>query len=265
MQEKTRLISRTRNGGVTAINGPRRIGKTWLMCYLKLLAPTHLGSNYRVGIMSATHPQCQTLAGFVSRALETLNVPTHSLPASGIQLRHFANAIKDLKAQQIVPVLCIDEFEGFTGKPWFDGAFVEGLRAIAQDDGLVLVVAAKKTLREIVEGLISQTSQLYNIAQQLRLKPFTEAEANDFVMKKGQQAAFSNEEQQFFLECVPIYRQDGTKTWFPLRLQLVGQMLLDDKELAQLQQQSFQVRDQTYRADFKQRLNEQWQAVVKEP
>ena len=265
MQEKMTFISRTRNGGVTAINGPRRIGKTWLMCYLKLVAPTQLDANYRVGIMSATHPECLTLAGFVKRALEALNVPTHSLPASNIQLRHFANAIQDLKAQQIVPVLCIDEFEGFSGKPWFDGAFVEGLRAIAQDDGLVLVVAAKKTLREIVEGLISQTSQLYGMVHQLPLRPFSEAEANDFVTRKAQQAGFNNEEQQFLQECAPIYSPDGKKIWYPLRLQFVGQMLLADKDEAQIQHQPFQVQDQTYRADFKQRLNEQWQAVVKEP
>ena len=264
MQERTTLLSRTHNGGITAINGPRRIGKTWLMHYLKLVAPTHLGSNYRVGIMSATHPQCQTLAGFISHSLGTLNIPTHSLPTSNVQLRHLSIAMRDLKAQQIVPVLCIDEFEGFTGKPWFDGAFVEGLRAIAQDDGLVLVVAAKKTLREIVDGLISQTSQLYGMVQQLPLKPFAEMEANAYVIKKGRLAGFSNEDQQFFLECAPIYRQDGTRVWFPLRLQLVGQMLLADKEAIQAQQQSFQVQDQTYRADFKQRLNEQWQAVVRE-
>src|SRR5439155_1315632 len=49
--EKTILISRTRKGAPTSIVGPRGIGKTWLMSYLKLVAPTEFGSKVRIGYL----------------------------------------------------------------------------------------------------------------------------------------------------------------------------------------------------------------------
>ena len=221
--ERTTLINRTRIRGSVAIAGPRRIGKTWLIEYLKLIAPTHpqLGPTYRVGILSATHPHCQTVAGFVRKAMEVLHIPMHALQMKTLHLEHLATAMQDLKVQQIVPILCIDEFEGFIGKAGFDELFVEGLRAMAQDDGLVLVIVSKLTLREVIQNMIKKTSPLFNIVQQLTLKPFNQQEATTFVMNKGQQAAFDEQERAFFLNplsCIKLMAQkNGLRSVYNLQ------------------------------------------------
>jgi hypothetical protein len=78
---RTTLISRTASESCTSLVGERRIGKTWLMEYLQLIAPTHpdLGPRFRIGYLSATNPECETLAGFAMKALQTLKVPASHL------------------------------------------------------------------------------------------------------------------------------------------------------------------------------------------
>ncbi|GER86856.1 hypothetical protein KDW_10180 [Dictyobacter vulcani] len=161
----------------------------------------------------------------------------------------------------IRPVLCIDEFEGFNDRQEFNHEFFDGLRALAQDDGLVLVTASKHPLKEIIEGLTGQTSPLFNIVQQITLKPFTEQEARDFVENKGQQAGFNKKEREAFLQWGARHKPSGECYWPPLHLQLVGKMLLEDK---QSQEDNLNVDDTYYENNFKHRLDETYQAVVKE-
>src|SRR6185312_5920726 len=53
-RERETLINRTRNGSSTSIVGPRRIGKTWLIDYLKHVAPTELHPSTRLVYLDAT-------------------------------------------------------------------------------------------------------------------------------------------------------------------------------------------------------------------
>jgi hypothetical protein len=260
------LITRVSNGGSSSVIGERRIGKTWLLTYLQLVAPTHstLGPAYRIGYVSASHPQCKTVASFVSRALEELNVPSHPIDLSQSPLSQFARGVQDLKKQGISPVLCIDEFDGFDNKQEFTHEFMEGLRALAQDDGLVLVTASKRPLKEIIENLTGRTSPFFNIMQQIRLLPFTENEAREFVHDKSDRAVFNAKEQDYFLHCSTVYNTNGEPYWPPLLLQLVGQMLLDDRQAAPGNAAGFQVDDVHYQSDFKRRLDEAYQAVVRQ-
>jgi AAA domain len=259
------LITRVSNRGSSSIVGERRMGKTWLLTYLQLVAPTHgtLGSAYRIGYVSASHPQSKTIASFVLRALDELKVPQHSIDLSQSPLSQFSRGVQDLKKQGIFPVLCIDEFDGFDNRQEFTHEFMEGLRALAQDDGLVLVTASKRPLKEIIENLTGQTSPLFNIVQQIRLQPFTENEARDFVHDKSDRAGFNTKEHDYFLRCSTLYNTNGESYWPPLLLQLVGQMLLDDKQAAQGNAVVFQVNDVRYQSDFKRRLDEAYQAVVR--
>ena len=259
------MISRTAGESCTSLVGERRIGKTWLMEYLQLIAPTHpdLGPRFRVGYLSATHPECETLTGFTKKALEALKVPTSHLNQAQVQFSQLARAIVDLKNQGIVPVLCIDEFEGFN-KQEFGKKFVEGLRAMAQDDGLVLITASKRPLVEVIIDMIGETSPLFNIIRKITLEPFTESEAQEFVQDKSQQAGFSDQERAYFLKQATLYGPDGTQQWPPLRLQLVGQMLLDYKQMAQREGKPYQIDDIRYQLDFEKRLTEEYQSVVKQ-
>src|SRR6266566_3068222 len=69
------LINRTQKASRTSIVGPRRLGKTWLITYLLLMAPTNkLGPRYRFGHIDASTPICSTVAGFTERALEKLGI-----------------------------------------------------------------------------------------------------------------------------------------------------------------------------------------------
>src|SRR6266481_9882034 len=71
-RERKTLLSRTIRKASTSIVGPRRIGKTWLMHYLRLVAPEQLGSRFRIGYLDAMSPKCRTVNGFVSEALTSL-------------------------------------------------------------------------------------------------------------------------------------------------------------------------------------------------
>lgn len=258
--ERTTLINRTSQRSSTALVGAHRIGKSWLMQYLQQSAPTHarLGPQVRIGRLSATNPQCQTLAGFVGKALEVLNVPAHQPNQRKVTLERLAIEVGDMKKQGIIPVLCIDEFAGLMGRPGFDKSFVEGLRAIAEDDGLVLITASREPLHTVIEHITGETSPLFNIMPELTLQPFTEAEAKVFIREKVQQGGLSGDEQAFFLACAAISQANGKLGWPPLNLQLTGELLLKDKFSGVLA-----LNDPAYQADFKYRLAEQYQGMVK--
>jgi len=259
------LIARTANGGSSAIVGERRSGKTWLLTYLQLVAPTHakLGPACRVAYLSANHPQCKSVEGFVLRVLEELRMPVHAADADQPPLSMLSQGVRDLKKLGIVPVLCIDEFEGFDNRQEFQHDFVEGLRALTQDDGLVLITASKRPLREVIEDLTGQTSPLFNIVQQITLRPFTEQEASEFVRDKSDQAGFDEKARDHFLRWARFYTTQGKPYWPPLRLQLVGQMLLDDMQEAGDDQLGARLADSRHQSEFERRLNETYRAVVR--
>src|SRR5579859_3057397 len=223
------LIARTANSGSSSIVGERRAGKTWLLTYLQLVAPIHnnLGSAYHIGCVSATHPQSRSLTNFVQWALEELKVPLSSYDPSLQPLDQLSRGVRTLKKQGTVPVLCIDEFEGFNNRQEFNVDFVEGLRAMTQSDGLVLVTVSKSPLKDLIEELTGQTSPLFNIVQQIPLLPFTKQEAQEFVNDKSNMASFTKKESDFFFNQSTLYSASGVPCWPPLRMQLVGQMLLE--------------------------------------
>src|SRR6202035_3233404 len=94
----------------SSIVGPRRIGKTWLINYLRLVISQNSGSNFRLGYLDATAPSCATVPGFTSSAVEALgNIETESASSGLVVLE---KVVKNLRLRNIFPVLCIDEFEG---------------------------------------------------------------------------------------------------------------------------------------------------------
>lgn len=139
--------------------------------------------------------------------------------------------------------------------------FFGGLRALAQSDSLVLVTASRRPLKELIGDLTGQTSPLYNIMQHIWLHPFTEQEARGFVEEKSNIAGFTKRETDFFFDQSALYNTNAEPHWPPLRLQLVGQMLLEDKQDTEGRLDD-QLDDFDYRSDFEQRLNERYGAVV---
>lgn len=245
------LINRARKGASTSIVGPRRIGKTWLIEYLMQVAPTELGPNYRVGYLDATLPGSETVSGFTASVLEQIGIRVAPSNAY-LSLETLLEAVDKLKANNLIPILCIDEFEGLNNRQEFEKAFFTGLRAISQR-GLGLVTASKTRLFDIV-GNDGYTSGFFNIFDTYTLKPFVYKEAKEFVQAKGDQANLTERERTYLFR---YGQQQGQQQWPPLRLQLTGKMLLEDKEGDDLRPD-----DVDYWLDFKERLEIRYNAVV---
>ena len=256
-RERITLLDHTRKGLCTSIVGPRRMGKTWLIDYLKLAAPTQLDATFHFATLDGTMPQCQTITEFCTRVLNAFGVPFTAPQADMDMLGRFS---REQKARAITSVLCIDEFEGFFNKQAFDFGFLANLRYLALNDGLVLVIGSKSSLIDLVSEHY-KTSPFFNIFDQLSLKPFKKAEAEEFAQKKSAQAGWNDEERAALL----TYGQEkkGTHKWPPLRLQLAGQMLLEDKHLAATGAPDYyRPGDATYWHEFERRLEEKHRGVV---
>lgn len=257
VRERTALIENTRNGRSTSLVGPRRIGKTWLVDYLQLIAPTELGKNFHLARIDGTQPNCRSVSEFTAKALDAFGVPLAS-NQTNLELDMLERLVKEWQAKQVTPVLCIDEFEGFFNQQAFDCDFFGGLRYIAQN-GLVLVIASKHPLIDLI-GFRCETSGFFNIFEQHTLKPFNKFEAEEFSRTKSEQAGFTHKECDALL----TYGQNGQGGWPPLRLQLVGKMLLMDKNLATTGRlNDYRPDDQAYWREFEQRLEETYRGVVR--
>jgi hypothetical protein len=132
---------------------------------------------------------------------------------------------------------------------------------MVQSDGLVLVTASKRPLKELIGDLTGPTSPLFNIMMQISLRFFTEQEARHFVDEKSNEAGFTKRESNFFLNQSMLYDTSGKPYWPPLLLQLVGQMLLDDKHSVHGLPLDDKLDSFHYLHDFQTRLNEGYQAV----
>lgn len=258
IRERGTLINRTENGASTSIVGPRRVGKTWLMSYLKLVARKELGTRFLIGYLDATTARCTTVAGFTTAALEAFSVLQSTPTDAQESLALMEQILQEILAKRQYPVLCIDEFEGLSDRHAFDLHFFTALRAMAQA-GLRLVVASKSPLIDIV-GNNGKTSGFFNIFEQLSIKPFSSKEAEKFVQVKGSQVGFTDQEHNYLLQ----YGQLNNEYW-PLRLQLVGKLLLEDKTLAARENDPdyYRPNDLSYWQEFEKRLEETYRGVVR--
>jgi hypothetical protein len=256
--ERMTLLTHTRKGGCVSIIGPRRIGKSWLVTYLRLVMPDELGAGFRLGYIDTTWPSCATEEGFIIAALKALDYPSFSLPEHPdlISLEHF---VKDMVAKKQTPVLCVDEFERLTQRREFDLAFFTELRSITQS-GLGMVVVSKDPLIDIASENL-KTSPFFNVFVQLRLVPFNQEDAEQFAKEKSTQAGFTDQERAYLLKYAQMSNQQA---WPPLRLQLVGELLLNDKRLsARTGNRYYRPEDPEYWIEFKERVQDMYQGMVK--
>lgn len=255
--EKTVLFNRTLKGAPTSIVGPRGIGKTWLMSYLKLVVPTEAGAKVRIGYLDATIPT--TLSEFVTKALSALSYPASSNVNTHAPLDVLEKAVQELRRGDHIPILCIDEFERFCTLREFHMDVLGKLRGIMQT-GLGLVTGSKRPLSSVIAESVGDpgtTSPFVNHFRQLTLKPFTLQEAQAFAQTKGNEAQFTAQDR----ECVLKYaRQKEKDEWLPSRLQLVGTLLQEDKILAELgNPQYYRPDDSDYWQEFEARVEEKFQ------
>jgi transcriptional regulator with XRE-family HTH domain len=219
-RERETLINRTYHRASTSLVGPRRIGKTWLFDYLRLTAKHELGSRFLIGYLDATMPSCQTVRGFAAGALEVLGLST----GASHGLLGLEEGLKLLKKNRKTPVLCIDEFEGMKNNAEFNLDFFRGMRAMTHSFGLVLIVISKQPI-SVVIGKDMETSGFFNIFEQIIIEPFQRNEAEMFILSKSRQAGFGPSEIEAFWR----YAALEPAVWHPLRLQVVGKLLADER------------------------------------
>lgn len=249
-RERDILLNRTYRKASTSIVGPRRIGKTWLVDYVRLVAARELSERFCIGYLDATMPSCKTVAGFVNGALEELGLPS----ADHGGLVALEKGLKLLKVKGTVPALCIDEFEGLSNRQEFTLDFFRGLRAMAHSYGLVLIAVSRQPL-SVVVGKDVETSGFFNIFEQVLLEPFNVDEATVFIREKSKQANFTEQESQ----CLWKYGEESEQEWPALRLQLVGKMLLEERNQPKDDDDSDSVK---HWQRFEQKLEEIYREVV---
>jgi transcriptional regulator with XRE-family HTH domain len=254
--ERDILLNRILHKSSTSLVGPRRIGKTWLLEYLLLEARKQLGNHLRIGYLDGMMASCSTMAGFTAKAARTLGSPL-SYERASEGLAALEDVVETLRSKGLSSVLCIDEFEYMSGMQEFDLNFFASLRALAQG-GLSLVVASKRPLIDIV-GHCGDESGFFNIFEQITVKPFSNEEAETFVMAKTACAHFTDRERAMLLK----YGQLGDGEWPPTRLQLVAKMLFEDKILKGKEDlQCGRPDDIDYWQCFEQRLEEKYRGVI---
>ena len=216
------------------------------MRYLLYVAARELGSRFIVRYIDATMPSCSTLVGFADEVLEEFDLAASPSLRGLVALE---KGLKALKAKNKVPVLCIDEFEGFGNRQEFTLDFYRALRAMTQKYDLVLVVVSRNPLSQVI-GKDGATSGFFNIFETSMLEPFGVQEAREFISAKGQQANFGRLEYA----CMWKYGEIREQKWPPLRLQLVGKLLLAERG---------QLRDAPlYWQQFEQQLEDEYRGVV---
>jgi hypothetical protein len=170
--------------------GPRRIGKTSLLRQFERVGAGWEG-NPAVANLDLQNPQCYTLAGWLRRAGERLG-----LPGPPADLAGFALAVEEALRRGARLVLCLDEFEELTIRPKeFTRDFFLTLRSCGQE-GLSIITASQRPLSELTDPGDPVVSPFYNTFPLLRLGPFREADAADFVaLQRPELPPFSAAEQ----------------------------------------------------------------------
>lgn len=156
------------------IVGPRRIGKTSLL--LEVERALHNWEEKAVIAYIDLHDaRCYTLLGWLGRVSKKLSwaKPAMSLP-------EFNERIEEMVSRNVLPVLCLDEFEEFTmRRDHFNRDFFMNLRH-SGNQGMAIITASQKHLNELTEP-DDPTSPFYNTFPLLKLGPLGKEDLNDFL------------------------------------------------------------------------------------
>ena len=176
------------------IVGPRRIGKTSLL----LQVERHLQSWEESAVLAYVDlhdARCYSLEGWLAKVSQKLS---WSKPAA--TLAEFNERIEAMVSQNVLPVLCLDEFEEFTmRRQEFSRDFFMNLRHCG-NQGMAIITASQKHLNELTEP-DDPTSPFYNTFPLLKLGPFSEDDVHDFLsLMRPNVPAFESAEKEAILK-----------------------------------------------------------------
>jgi uncharacterized protein len=168
--------------------GERRMGKSSLLYnfYQTWEQRVHAPDKYCVVYLNLQDAQCDREALFYRAVLRSLQQkqPPHSalaqLPVDADRLE-FAESVRQYKRLQVLPVLCLDEFEAlFENTQEFNDGFFDNLRTLMNSSDIMLVLASRKSL-DVYKKKHRLTSDFFNLGQIIRLGDLEAEEVDDLV------------------------------------------------------------------------------------
>ncbi|BAZ10617.1 hypothetical protein NIES4071_24400 [Calothrix sp. NIES-4071] len=188
------LISRMSGAQPTSVNvvGAKRIGKSSLLYHFYLTWEQRVAEPnfYAVIYLSLQSVKCQCENDFYQTiAQELLSCPStrakksicNILNKQTIDRMTFTLLITECKKQDILPVICLDDFkELFDHKNEFDDGFYDNLRSLMDNNALMLIIATHKEL-DYYRTKHHLTSSFFNLGHILRLQEFSDEEVKDLL------------------------------------------------------------------------------------
>jgi hypothetical protein len=173
-EEQLRIRDYLHKGQNCQIVGPRRIGKTSLLLQIDRII-SQWNETAVLAYIDLHDARSYQLAGWLRRVSEKLRWST---PATN--LGEFNEHIEEMVKRNVLPVLCLDEFEEFTmRRNEFDRDFFMNLRHCG-NQGMAIFTASRLQLNELTEPK-DPTSPFYNTFPLLQLGPFSDEVVHDFI------------------------------------------------------------------------------------
>lgn len=210
LQTMTTLMTGPQSTSINII-GERRIGKSSLLYHFyqtweQRVAQTN---QYVVLYLSLQEARCHTQQSFYRSV--TKGLLQHPQVQANAQLKKglntpvpssstFADLCDRWKQVQVLPVLCLDEFEAWLKHPQeFDDAFFDHLRSLMNNNTLMLIIASLRPLDEYSKQH-QLTSPFFNLGRQLRLEAFSDEDVTALLRlpastTPGMQEALNLDEQ----------------------------------------------------------------------
>lgn len=176
--------------------GEKRIGKSSLLYHFFQFYEQQVAKqganpkNYIAIYLSLKQAQAQSKTGFYRAIAEKFlhrpsvqNDPDLADPLQQPNLaqREFRLALEAWQRKQILPIVCLDEFEEFLEQPdEFNDGFFDNLRSLGEDNLMMFVVASKRSIIDYRKNQ-NQLSEFGNIFQALMLTEFDEIEIDDLI------------------------------------------------------------------------------------
>lgn len=155
------------------IVGPRRIGKSSLLLQVERILHKWEKKSV-IAYVDLQDARCSTLSGWLNLVSQRLqwSHPAKSLGA-------FNERIEEMVNRNLLPVLCLDEFEEFTmRRKEFNRDFFMNLRHCGK--GMTIITASQRQLNKLTEP-DDPTSPFYNTFPLLKLGPFVEEDVQAFL------------------------------------------------------------------------------------
>jgi hypothetical protein len=203
-----------------SVVGPHRIGRSSLLNYVAETYDKFLQSPaaYRFAYISPHDANCHTVAEFLCRVLDDLDLPLHT--HHQVTLQEFQDAINLLNQGGIHPVICVDEFEELLNSNSFSNEFFDVLRHLMSESALAFVIASTEPLSELVSP-DKYTSPFFNIFTITEIGEFTAEEAS-LLIQRGHDC------DRKFSEFETLRMRDLAGR-HPYKLQLAGSLIYQAK------------------------------------